>query len=166
MCLRVSVVLWLVHKSCKGRLLWIGGGAGQERVADRRRRKHSVSLSHAIHPLHTTTQSRSMFRVCFALLGLVATQTSAFVVPATKIIRAPKASTTQLAAVRTQCRRVLLPLSRSEEGVWEQALYPAHFLMCALACSLMPQAVRGGVRAGVVVVVLVLIRSCPTNPPS
>jgi len=106
-----------------------------------------------------------MFRVCFALLGLVATQTSAFVVPATKIIRAPKASTTQLAAVRTQCRRVLLPLSRSEEGVWEQALHPAPFLMC-VACSLMPQAVCGGVRAGVVVVVLVLIRSCPTNPPS
>ncbi len=43
-----------------------------------------------------------MFRVCFALLGLVATQTSAFVVPATNIIRAPKASTTQLAAVRTR----------------------------------------------------------------
>lgn len=59
-----------------------------------------------------------MFRVCFALLGLVATQTSAFVVPATNIIRAPKASTTQLAAVR------LSPLVfRSEESGWEQALY-------------------------------------------
>jgi hypothetical protein len=58
-----------------------------------------------------------MFRVCFALLGLVATQTSAFVVPATNIIRAPKASTTQLAAVRTQCRRVLSPLFRSEQAL-------------------------------------------------
>ena len=51
-----------------------------------------------------------MSRVCFALLGLLATQTSAFVIPATQIIRAPKASTTQLAAVRTQCRRAPFPL--------------------------------------------------------
>jgi len=160
--------MWPVHKSWKGRLLGMGGGAGKQRVAERRRRLQAFRLTFSRNTptTHTTTQSRSMFRVCFALLGLVATQTSAFVVPATKIIRAPKASTTQLAAVRTQCRRVLLPLSRSEEGVWEQALHPAPFLMCVLACSLMPQAVCGGVRAGVVVVVLVLIRSCPTNPPS
>lgn len=39
-----------------------------------------------------------MSRVCFALLGLLASQTSAFVIPTTHIIRAPKASTTQLAA--------------------------------------------------------------------
>ncbi len=45
-----------------------------------------------------------MFRVCCALVGLVAVQTSAFVVPATQVVRAPKQSTTSLAAVRTPIR--------------------------------------------------------------
>lgn len=59
----------------------------------------SLINAHAIR----RSQSNSMSRVCFALLGLLASQTSAFVIPTTHIIRAPKASTTQLAAVRTEC---------------------------------------------------------------
>lgn len=73
-----------------------------------------------------------MFRVCFALVGLVATQTSAFVVPATNVVRAPKASTTQLAAVRT------MPLFLSLDPP-SRACGRRHFIEClSVSCRCWP----------------------------